>query len=263
MILPLINVITTSVEENYDTRLLYNKISKHTILVTTELIQLMNEESMKHLQTIYDICDIAVRYQQGFKLYFYTIIFTVSKSLSTSIDEMQFLERLDYLKPKFDTALLSYLNYAINEEMLVIKRSGSDPVKFPSNWLLILKIVLQGVLAEFETRYERLLEPLLLVVRFEQEEIRTNLLRRFINITAPMDLQYMKTLGIYVHMSEYITTLSQLCCIGNNMAENILGRYEALTNSDQANIVDISDAIPGIITLKCSLPMSYVCNDRC
>jgi hypothetical protein len=73
---------------------------------------------------------------------------------------------MDYLRPSFDTSLLGYLSFAINEEQLKMKREGGS-----SDWLKVLTVVKQGVLAEFEARYHLLLEPLLLAVRFYQEEI--------------------------------------------------------------------------------------------
>jgi hypothetical protein len=39
-------------------------------------------------------------------------------------DELKFLERMDYLKPRFDTSLLAYLNFAIAEEELKMKVTG-------------------------------------------------------------------------------------------------------------------------------------------
>ena len=66
----------------------------------------------------------------------------------------------------------------------------------PSRWLNVLRLVQQGVLAEFETRFERLLEPLLLAVRFQQTEIRQAVFERFVNVTASVDLQYMRELAI-------------------------------------------------------------------
>lgn len=169
-----------STERNYETRLLYSKISKQAVKVSTEFIELIQKESMKHLETIYDICDIARLYQDN---------------------ELVFLERMDFIKPRFDTNLLAYLNYAIDEEYQNTRRRGSDPDRYPSKWLLILKLIQKGVLAEFEERYERLLEPLLAVIRMDISHPQSRLMRRivfqrFVNITAPIDLQYMRTLAL-------------------------------------------------------------------
>jgi hypothetical protein len=103
---------------------------------------------------------------------------------------------MEYMKPRFDSEFASYLKFAIEEEELLIRNAGSDPVRLPSNWLNVLRIVSQGVIAEFETRFERLLDPLFLVLRFNGREQRSDLFKRFVNITAPMDLQYMKEIAI-------------------------------------------------------------------
>jgi hypothetical protein len=162
-------------EQSYDNRLLYSKISQQAAKFSLELVSLMNQESMRHLQTIYDVCDIAQKYQHR---------------------ELLFLEHLDYVKPRFDTAFLAYLNFAIEEEKRNQRSKGYDATRYPSKWLLILTVIRQGVQAEFEQRYERILEPLLLVVRFEQKFIREDLFHRFVNQTAPIDLQYMRTLAL-------------------------------------------------------------------
>ena len=94
------------------------------------------------------------------------------------------------LRPYFDTELLAYLGYAIEEEETGIRAHGGDPIALPSRWLSVLRLVQQGVLAEFESRFERLLEPLLLTVRFEQPEIRRAVFERFVAITPAIDLPY-------------------------------------------------------------------------
>lgn len=53
----------------------------------------------------------------------------------TYIDEDKFLESMDYLKPTFDTALLAYLQYAIQEEIVRVSLAGGDVNKVPSVWL--------------------------------------------------------------------------------------------------------------------------------
>ena len=80
---------------------------------------------------IHDICDIATLYQHK---------------------QGEFLDRMEFLRPKFDTALLSYLKFAIEEETAIIKNSGKDPASMPSVWLQVLQVVRQGVFAELESR---------------------------------------------------------------------------------------------------------------
>eukprot|EP01041_Mallomonas_annulata_P002918 gene2918-5731_t len=156
-------------------RLLYAKITKKATELNMELGKLVKQQSVRHLQTIYDICEIAGELQ---------------------LQEDEFLERIDFIRPRFTTELLGYLNYAINEEILSLKKRDIDSTKLPSVWLRVLQVVKQGVFADFESRYERLLEPLLLVIRFDNEGLRTNLFERFVNITAPLDLPYLRSLSL-------------------------------------------------------------------
>jgi hypothetical protein len=60
----------------------------------------------------------------------------------------------------------------------------------------VLHIVRQGVLEEFERRYDRLLEPLVLHVRFEDADLRSDLFRRFVDMVPPLELRYMRELAM-------------------------------------------------------------------
>ena len=169
------------------TRLLCKKIIEAGTTLIAELGALAKTESIRHLETIHDICQISAKFQQ---------------------DELTFLREMDHIKPRFDTAFLGYLKFAMKEERLSISKAGSDPDRFPSAWLKVLTVIYAGVLAEFETRFDRFLEPLLLTVRFEQPEMRSALFKRFVNITQPLELFYMRQLSV-------------------NMATNILSMDES------------------------------------
>ncbi|KAJ1421017.1 hypothetical protein B484DRAFT_126234 [Ochromonadaceae sp. CCMP2298] len=178
----LTNANKTTFDEK--TRLLYKKLTEKSIFLTAELGALVKTESVRHLQTIQDVCEIAADLQH---------------------DDVKFLERMYYIKPRFDTALLGYLNFAMQEERTRVRNRGLDPLLAPSDWLQVLLIVKQGVMAEFEARYTNILEPLLLVVRFEDPELRSELLKRFVQVTPAMELPYMRALAL-------------------NMISNVLGR---------------------------------------
>ena len=151
------------------------KIADKASELTQELAGLVRAESVRHLQTIHEICEISAKYQH---------------------DDVKFLEMMDTIRHKFDTALLSYLNFAIEEEESIIRCNGGDPARLPSTWLQVLMVVQRGIFAEFESRYERLLEPLILAVRFNDRVIQENVFKRFVNITAPLDLPYLRQLAI-------------------------------------------------------------------
>ena len=162
-------------EFDYEKRLVYKKITDAAQSVLQELSALVGSESVRHLETIMQVCEIAALHQH---------------------DEEEFLSRMASLRPYFDTALLGYLSYAIQEEETGLINNGGDPHTMPSRWLNVLRLVHQGVLAEFETRFQRLLEPLLLAVRFQNTELRQAVFERFVNVTASVDLRYMRELAL-------------------------------------------------------------------
>lgn len=176
-------------QSDWKTRQTCMKIVDSAKLLTAELGVLAKTESIRHLETIHDICEISSKYQH---------------------DDIRFLEELDYIKPRFDSAFLSYLKFAIAEERQAIVSRGSDPDRLPSTWLQVLKVVYQGVLAEFEIRFSRLMEQLFIVVRFDQPELRRSLLASFINSTVPLELQYLKELTVNMVLSILATPADQL-----------------------------------------------------
>ena len=72
-------------ERDHDTRLLYKKVTDAATMAFQELSALVSSESVRHLETIMQICEVAALYQQ---------------------DEEEFLARMEPLRPYFDTALL-------------------------------------------------------------------------------------------------------------------------------------------------------------
>ena len=133
-----------------------------------------------------------------------------------------------------DTALLSYLNYAMREESIRLRQVGIDAAACPSPWMQIFQIVKQGTLAEFESRYAQLLDPLLLIVRFDDPVIRGAVFERFVAITPPMELPYMKALAL-------------------NMIANILSRsdprYHDLDNKPYSSLDYSNNPLPNEASL--------------
>ncbi len=173
-------------------RLLYKKIAERASSLVMELGMLFKVESARHLHTIQEVCRITTEYQH---------------------DEMQYLDQLEAIKPFFDKEFLSYLTYAIGEEMSKMRKNGVDPTLAPSEWLQVLSIVRRGVEAEFISRYDHLIESILLVLRWDRpgdDEIRSEIFQRFVSITPAMELPYLKELSV-------------------NMVENILQRHAVET----------------------------------
>ena len=173
-------------------RLFYKKIAERASGLVMELNMLFKVESARHLHTIQEVCRITTEYQH---------------------DEMQYLDQLEAIKPFFDKEFLSYLTYAIGEEMSKMRKNGLDPTLAPSEWLQVLTIVRRGVEAEFLSRYDHLIESILLVLRWDRpgdDEVRSEIFQRFVAITPAMELPYLKELAV-------------------NMVENILQRHAVET----------------------------------
>eukprot|EP01035_Chromulina_nebulosa_P021336 gene21336-27642_t len=116
-----------------ENRNLYRKLTEKAICLIAEVGALMQTESVRHLETIQDICE----------------------------DELKFLERMEYLKPRFDTSLLAYLNFAIAEEELKMKtqQQSSDWLQSLPNsdaTILAMKSLKKDVDSEVETQGQQL-----------------------------------------------------------------------------------------------------------
>ena len=155
------------------TRRVLGVIASRASDLALDLGMLIKAESVRHLDTISKICEVSARFQD---------------------DEAQFLDRLELLRPRFDSDLLAYLKFAIAEEEQVIVARGSDFERFPSQWLQVLRVVQRGVRADVERRFDRLLEPVLLVLRFKDYALQEDIFQRFLAQTADVDALYMRQL---------------------------------------------------------------------
>ena len=189
------------------TRKVFSKIVSKTAQLTSQLGVLVSRESFRHLETIREICEISALYQH---------------------DEAEFTDRMRVVKPKFDTDLLSFIKYKINEEVENISKNGGDAYNSPSSWLQVLQVVYKGILSDFEHRYDRLLEPLLLVVRFDEPDIRTKLLIEFIEITPVVDLHILRALAFNM-IKSVITDESTSKSVGADIRESLLQLHEDIS----------------------------------
>jgi hypothetical protein len=143
-------------------------ISERSAELYGELGALVELESVRHLQTIHDVCECAVRYKD---------------------DPLAFVDALDTLKPQFDMDFLGYLDFAIAEEQATLIAPGDS-----SSWLQLLRLMQAGVHAEFAARYDRLLEPVILMLRFEEANQRSALFKAIVDSTPPLDLLHLRAL---------------------------------------------------------------------
>ena len=182
------------------TRKIFSKIVSKTVQLTSQLGMLVSRESYRHLETIREICEISSLYQH---------------------DEAEFTDRMRLVKPKFDTDLLSFIKYKMNEEEQMISKNGGDAYTSPSAWLQVLQVVYKGILSDFEYRYDRLLEPLLLVVRFDEPDIRTKLLIEFIEITPVIDLHILRALALNM-VKSVVTNEFSSKSVGADITESLM-----------------------------------------
>lgn len=188
------------INETIQSKGLYARMVEKALLLHKEVEVLASEESVRHLDTIHQICSVAIDFQQ---------------------DEMKFLDHMDELRDRFDADLLLFIHHAIDQEqqdllhkqqetegMQVVtqaeEQTGENGEK-TSVWLQVLTIMKQGVTAELQTRFEDLFEPLSMLVRIHNINLRRMLFERFVNVTATADLSHMKQLAI--NMAE--VTLAQ------------------------------------------------------
>lgn len=185
-----------------DRSMIFTSIANKAAQLHTELMALIEEESLRHYQTIAEICEISALFQKA--------------------DPLQFLDRLDVVKPKFDTDLLAFLNHHLfhddqrlrrHDEALQAlayrPRTDIDAVKqrqadlLPESeekrlrrWVQVLRILQQGVTAELERRNELSIEMLTVLLRVFDPRIRRPLFERYVNMTATTDLQALRTLAV-------------------------------------------------------------------
>lgn len=185
-----------------DRSTIFTSIATKAAQLHTELMALVEEESLRHYQTIAEVCEISATFQQA--------------------DPMQFLDRLDAVKPKFDTDLLAFLNHHLfhdeqrlrrHDEALqaLAYRPRAEPdaaeqrhadllpeseEKRLRRWVQVLRILQQGVTAELERRHELSIEMLTVLLRVFDPRIRRPLFERYVNLTATTDLQALRTLAV-------------------------------------------------------------------
>jgi hypothetical protein len=241
-------------EKSFKRRQLFPKIIDKTISLFKELIIVLEYESMKHFQTIREICDISMKYQKH--------------------TEVEFLNQIDLIKYKFDIPFLKFLNYFIrnfedyflhndknfmdliaNEdalpkeiregdkfiklqylmdqyqvfhdqkqdefeaekekkekerqaeketeevdaEMGILgqkkskkkKKRTREDVRDELKWYFMMKIIHQGVLQDFQSRYESLLDFAFFVIRCDKDmELHKILFNNMINAIPVLDLRY-------------------------------------------------------------------------
>ena len=90
--------------------------------------------------------------------------------------------------------MLGYLSYYSRGKTGLIN-NGGDPHTMPSRWLNVLRLVHQGVLAEFET-VSAFIRATAISCALSKHRLRQAVFERFVNVTASVDLRYMRELAL-------------------------------------------------------------------
>jgi hypothetical protein len=175
----------------------YNTLIQKSIELHKEVALLMKQESVRHLETIREVCDICHKYQSPAK-------------------ELEFLNAMDLVKPKFDISLLKFIDFAIFEEeertlhrimrqqqqqqqqqQPALNRTELLKQALPSNaWLQVLRMVQRGVLVEFSTRFDYQLDVLHFAIEIDLDIVREEFLINFFDSLPVVDLPYLRELAM-------------------------------------------------------------------
>lgn len=93
------------------------------------------------------------------------------------------------MRPLLDDSFVAYLKYAVAEEEARLARSGIVDDPEYNRWLLVLKIVQQGVYAEIAKGINRYIEHIWYVLRMETPRQRRLLLSELIDAMPTMDVR--------------------------------------------------------------------------
>lgn len=93
------------------------------------------------------------------------------------------------MRPLLDDNLVAYLKYAVAEEEGRLARRGQLEDPEHNAWLLVLKIVQQGVYAELAVGVSRYIDHVSLVLRMKTRAERKELLRKLVDDMPSMDVR--------------------------------------------------------------------------
>jgi hypothetical protein len=142
-------------------------------LLLKEAHALGAELEAQHLEVIRSICKVAMDPR-------YTTEVESAEALTDAVRGM---------RPLFDDAFVAYLKYAVAEEEGRLARAGvlDDPEH--NQWLMVLKIVQQGVYRELERGISRYIDHIWYVLRMETPTERRLLLQKLIDAMPTLDVR--------------------------------------------------------------------------
>lgn len=195
-----------------ETRKIYSKIATKTSQMVSQLSLLAKSEETRHLRTLHKICQIASQYQH---------------------DEDIFVREMNQIRPYFDTNFLSFIKFSLELEERKCKHAGIPM----SDWYNVLSIVYKGVFADFERRFDRVLDPILLVLRFSEASLRSEIFERFVNITNTLDLPSMKQIALNLVSAMRDKIALDPSCIADS--DVVLERLDSLEKDVAIHLSDV------------------------
>ena len=93
------------------------------------------------------------------------------------------------MRPMFDETFVAYIKYAVAEEEGRLARAGVLDNPDHCHWLMVLKIVQQGVYSEIAKGINRYIEHIWYVLRIETPKQRRELLSEFIDVLPTLDVR--------------------------------------------------------------------------
>jgi hypothetical protein len=140
---------------------------------------------------------------------------------------------MNQIRPYFDTNFLSFIKFSLELEERKCKHAGIPM----SDWYNVLSIVYKGVFADFERRFDRVLDPILLVLRFSEASLRSEIFERFVNITNTLDLPSMKQIALNLVSAMRDKIALDPSCIADS--DVVLERLDSLEKDVAIHLSDV------------------------
>lgn len=164
---------TESTPEDQNERQILSKLIEYAALLLKEARTLGAELEAMQLEIIRSICEVAMDPR-------HTTEEEAAIALCDAVRDM---------RPLLDETFVSYLKYAIAEEEGRLARRGLLDVPDQNSWLLVLKVIQQGVYAELAKTVQRHVDSIWLVLRMDTNSQRRKLLELLVDDLPSLDVR--------------------------------------------------------------------------
>jgi len=138
------------------------------------------------------------------------------------------------MRPMFDDAFVAYLKFAVAEEEGRLARAGVVDDPEHNQWLMVLKIIQQGVYSEIAKGINRYIEHIWYVLRMETPKQRRALVSEFIDVLPSLDVR------------PFVNVVDN---IASSLGDAVKGDIESTTIGEMTNKIlqlhrDVHDLLP-------------------